>query len=210
MTTRRIAVGVMMLLVAALMTACEGRSCLPGSVSTTAPVTSASGATTSTTARPPSTTIPPTTTSTSTTSTTIPTTTTTLGPLEAYRAEMRAWRNRYGAELGKSYGVIGAMRDPVRPSAEEVQAATDLDLVLADMVDDLEDIKPPPVLAATHAAYLDSMQEMADGAHDLSEAMKGKRAIRTLAAMTTLAVAWEKGEPARTALESALGFSLSG
>jgi hypothetical protein len=130
--------------------------------------------------------------------------------MEAYRAEMRVWRDAYGAELEESYTIISSMRDPVHPSAQEVQAAVDLDLVLAEMVDELGDIQPPPGLSATHAEYLQSMTEMSDGAHDLAEAMKAEKAMRTVAAMTGLVVTWEEGEPARTALESALGFSLSG
>lgn len=122
---------------------------------------------------------------------------------------MRAWKNTYAADLEASYTVISAMRDPLSPSPEEVQAAKDLDALLVDMVADLERIEPPPESASLHAEYLASLKDLAKGAHKLADAMEDGATFRIMSAITSIARAWTKGEPERTALEQALGFSLS-
>jgi len=201
----------MLLLALLCVGGCADLSCSPQPVGETEDVatgTESTGASASTTRPSTATTEPSTTTTNSTTTTS--STTTTLGPMDAYRAEMRAWRDEYSPRLSGSYTAISTMRDPMHPSATEIQAAADLDRVLSAMASELEGIKPPAHVSSTHAEYLASMEEMAEGAHDLSEAMKNGKAFRTVSAMTAFAVSWEKGEPARTALESTLGFSLSG
>ena len=81
--------------------------------------------------------------STTTLATTTSSTTTTLGPVDAYKAEMRAWKNAYAADMARYYTVVSGMKNPLRPSAAEIQAAKDLDTLLGDMVNDLEDIESP-------------------------------------------------------------------
>ena len=61
----------------------------------------------------------------------------------------------------------------------------------------------------THADYLASMKELAEGVHDLAEALDAGKSYRIVKAIADIAVTWEEGEPARTAMEQALGFSLS-
>lgn len=215
MIARRICLGALVLLVALATPACSGLSCSeePGSI--ISPVASAGFATSSiavagTTAPVTSTALVTTTSSTTTTSTTsTSTTTTTLSPLEAYKVEMRAWKNEYAGDLESSYQVISTMRNMLSPSPEQIQAAQDLDALLADMVADLEDIRPPPELSSMHADYLASLKELAHGAHKLADAMEDGATLRTMTAITNIATVWSKGEPERTALEQALGFSLS-
>ena len=122
---------------------------------------------------------------------------------------MRAWKNKYAADLEASYSVISSMRDPLSPSQEEIQAAKDLDALLVDMTADLERIQPPLELASTHAEYLASLKDLAKGAHKLADAMEDGSALRAMSAITSIATAWARGEPGRTAMEQALGFSLS-
>jgi hypothetical protein len=122
---------------------------------------------------------------------------------------MRARKNKYAADVEKSYQVISGMRNPLNPSEEEIQAAKNLDALMDGMVSDLADIQPTPELASTHADYLASLRKLAGGAHDLAQALEDDAAFRTLAAITSIAVACDQGTPARTALEQALGFSLS-
>lgn len=216
MAARRTCLGTVLLLVVLLASACDGLSCSPERGSIISPIASAGFVTTSmaatgTTSTPAtvSTTTASTASTTTTSSTTTSTTSTTLDPFETYRAEMRAWKNTYAADLEESYTVISAMRDPLSPSAEEVQAAKDLDALLADMVADLERIQPPPEWASTHAEYLASLKDLAGGAHKLADAMEDEAALRIMSAITGIASAWARGEPERTTLEQTLGFSLS-
>ena len=213
MAARRTCLGTVLLLVALLASACDGLSCSPERGSIISPIASAGFVTTSmaatgTTSTPA--TVSTTTASTASTTTTSSTTTsTTLDPFETYRAEMRAWKNTYAPDLEASYTVISAMRDPLSPSAEEIQAAKDLDALLADMVADLERIQPPPEWASTHAEYLASLKDLAGGAHKLADAMEDGATLRIMSAITGIASAWARGEPERTTLEQTLGFSLS-
>ena len=130
--------------------------------------------------------------------------------MDAYKAEMRAWKNTYAADMARYYQIVSGMKNPLRPSATEVQAAKDLDVLLSDMVRDLEGIRPPAGYANPHAEYLASMKELAEGVHDLAEALDDGKSYQTLKAIADIAVTWEQGKPARTTMESALGFSLSG
>lgn len=122
---------------------------------------------------------------------------------------MRAWKNRYAAQVEANYAVISSMKNPLKPSQAEIQAAKDLDAALAGMVGDLERIPPPSELSSIHSDYLASLEELSDGAHELAGAMEDGAAFRIVAAMTDLAVAWNEGSAEREALEQALGFSLS-
>jgi hypothetical protein len=112
--------------------------------------------------------------------------------------------------MARYYAVVSGMRNPLRPSAAEIQAAKDLDALLGDMVNDLEDIEPPARYMNIHADYLASMKELAEGVHDLAGALDDGKSYQTIKAIADIAVTWEQGKPARTTMESALGFSLSG
>ena len=188
---------VVLLLVALAVAGCGEWSCSVGSTSTSTSVTA--GASTTTTI--------PTTTTASTTTTS--TTSTPLSPLETYRAEMRAWKNTYAADLAAGYAVISKMQILKTPSQQEIQAAKDLDESLGDMVSDLEDIQPPPELSSAHAEYLASLKDLAEGVHELALALEDGKAWKSVGAVATIAAAWERGTPARNTLEQALGFSLA-
>jgi hypothetical protein len=190
---------VVLLLVALGVAGCGEWSCTVGSSSTSTSVTS--GASTTTT--------PTTTTASTTTSTASTTTSTTLSPLDTYKVKMRAWKNTYAADLAASYAVISKMGILGTPSQEEIQAAKDLDEAMGGMVRDLENIQPPPQLSAAHAEYLASLKDLAEGVHELAQALEDGKSWRSVGAIATIAAAWEAGTPARTTLEQALGFSLS-
>ncbi len=191
---------VVLLLVALAVAGCGEWSCSIGSTSTSTSVTA--GASTTTT-------IPTTTTASTTTTSTTSTTSTTLSLLETYKVEMRAWKNTYAADLAAGYAVISKMQILNTPSQQEIQAAKDLDESLGDMVSDLEDIQPPPELSSAHAEYLASLKDLAEGVHELALALEDGKAWKSVGAVATIAAAWERGTPARTTLEQALGFSLA-
>lgn len=208
MNAKWVCPAVLLLLLALFVSGCVDVSCAtwsdqPAGTGGMPAVTSGSGRTTTSLASQPGYTDSSSTTSTSTT-------TTTLSPLEAYKAEMRAWRDEYGAELSRDYSIVSGMKSPLKPTDQEIQAAKDLDELLAAMVDDLEDVEAPPELAERHAEYLSSTEDMAKGVHQLAEALSDGKTYKTLTAIATIAAAWEKGEPAREGLEAELGFSLSG
>ena len=208
MRLRYLSVGIVLVLTVFTTTGCVDVFHWWRSAHVAAPDTTAGKATTTTTrtaATAPTTTSTISTTTTSTTSTT----STTLSRLENYRAEMRAWKNRYAASLQAGYPVISSMRNPLRPSEEEIQAAKDLDRSLSSMVRDLRAIQPPPELSSAHAAYLASLEDLAGGVHDLATALDEGEATRSFAAMAAIASAWQEGAAARSTLEKALGFSLS-
>lgn len=207
-----------LILVAIVLVASDrgGISCAdssdPENTETTAPSTVST--TVATTTEPPTTTTEPTTTTTTepptTTTTARPTTTTTLSALGTYRAEMRAWKNRHSEDLEAGYAAMTSLSDPNNPTAQEVQAAKDLDSAMTGMVADLAAIQPPPLLAAAHAGYLASLNKMAAGVHDLALALQEGKALRAYAAMAAIGLAWQEGAPHRAMLEAALGFSVSG
>jgi hypothetical protein len=202
MKLKSIGLGAVLLAAALAVTGCTGLSCGGGSGATTESVT--------TTVSTTSTTLAPTTTSSSTTTTSsTSTTSTTLSALGAYQADMRAWADKYGPGLAQAYSVMSGANF-TNPTAEQVQAAKDLDSLMGPMVNDLKAIQAPPDLASAHADFLASLKRMAGGAHDLSQGLQNKQSLLSLAAVATIAAAWQQGTPARTTLEQALGFSLSG
>ena len=91
-----------------------------------------------------------------------------------------------------------------------MQAAKDLDAAMGPMVGDLKTIQAPPDLAQAHADFAASLDKMAGGVHNLAQAMQQGKSLQALAAAATVAAAWQQGTAARTTLEQALGFSLSG
>ena len=193
----RVKVTVLALLLAAVSFAaagCDGLSC--------------SGPKTDTTATTP-TTLAPTTTTLAPTTTTSSTTTTTLSPSEAYRLAMKGWADAYGPGLSQAYSVMSGANF-VNPTPEQIQAAKDLDTLMARMVPDLQAIQAPSELASAHAGFLASLQKMSAGVHDLSVALENGRGFSALTAVAKVAAAWQEGAAARAALEQALGFSLSG
>ncbi|MBN1632508.1 MAG: hypothetical protein JW990_22345, partial [Thermoleophilia bacterium] len=121
----------------------------------------------------------------------------------------RDWKNTYAADMARYYKAVSGMKNPLKPSAAEVQAAKNLDALLADMVRDLEVIKAPARYMNLHADYLASMKELAQGVHDLAQALDDGTSYQIVKAIADIAITWEEDEPARTAMEQALGFSLS-
>jgi hypothetical protein len=147
------------------------------------------------------TTLPPTTTSS--------TTSTTLSPMDTYRAAMKVWAATYGPGLSQAYSVIRGANF-MSPTAAQVQAAKDLDALMSRMIPDLRSIDAPPEVSQAHADFLASLEKMAEGVHDLSQAFQEGRGLMAVAAAAAIAAAWQEGSSARSTLEQVLGFSLSG
>jgi len=122
---------------------------------------------------------------------------------------MRAWKNTYAADMARHYETVKGMKNPLWPSQTEVQAAKDLDALLDRMVGDLGRIKPPARYSNPHADYLASLDELSGKVHDLAVALDDGKSVQIVKAIAEIAVTWERGEPARVAMERALGFSLS-
>jgi hypothetical protein len=154
-------------------------------------------------------TVAPTTTTLAPTTTTSSTTTTTLSPAEAYRLAMKGWADEYGPGLSQAYSVMSGANF-VNPTPAQIQAAKDLDALMARMVPDLQAIQAPPELASAHAGFLSSLQKMSAGVHDLAVALENGQGLSALAAVAKVAAAWQEGGASRATLEQALGFSLSG
>jgi hypothetical protein len=122
---------------------------------------------------------------------------------------MKTWADTYGPGLSQAYQVMSGANF-TNPTPQQVQAAKDLDALMGPMVADLKAIQAPPDLAPSHAGFLASLEKMAGGVHDLALALEQGQSLRALSAVATVAAAWQQGTQARTALEQALGFSLSG
>jgi len=189
-----------LLLVAFAVAGCSGLSCSGASPEATTETVATTLSTTTTT-------LAPTTTTSSTTTTS--TTSTTLSALEAYRVAMKAWADKYGPGLAQAYAVMSGTNF-TSPTPAQIQAAKDLDVALGEMIKDLKVIQAPPDLSSAHAGFLASLEKMAVGVHDLAQALEQGQSLRALGAVAAIAGAWQEGTAARTTLEQALGFSLSG
>lgn len=195
-----IALVLALLLVVFAAAGCTGLSC-----SAASPQTTTEGVTT--TLSTTTTTLVPTTTTSSTTTTS--TTSTTLSALEAYRVAMKAWADMYGPGLASAYAAMSGVNF-TNPTPAQIQAAKDLDTALTAMAGDLKAIQAPPDLAQAHADFQASLEKMAAGVHELSQAMQQGQMLQALGAAAKVATAWQEGAAARATLEQALGFSLSG
>jgi len=191
-----------LLLVAFAVAGCSGLSCSGGSPEATTETVATTVSTTTTT-------LAPTTTTSSTTTSTTSTTSTTLSALEAYRVAMKAWADKYGPGLAQAYAVMSGTNF-TNPTPAQIQAAKDLDVALGEMIKDLRVIQAPPDLSPAHAGFLASLEKMAGGVHTLAQALQQGQSLQALGAVAAIAGAWQEGTAARTTLEQALGFSLSG
>jgi hypothetical protein len=187
-------------LIAFAVGGCSGLSCSGGASATTTQSVATTLSTTTTTLAPTTTTFSTTTTS---------TTSTTLSALEAYRVAMKAWSDTYGPGLAQAYAALSGVSF-TNPTPAQVQAIKDLDAAMGPMVGDLKAIQAPPDLAQAHADFAASLDKMAGGVHSLSQAMQQGQGLQALTAAAGVAAAWQQGAAARTTLEGALGFSLSG
>lgn len=188
-----------LLLVAFAAAGCTGLSCFAASSEATTETVATTLSTTTTT-------LAPTTTSSTTTTSTTPTT---LSALEAYRVAMKAWADKYGPGLAQAYTVMSGTNF-TNPTPAQIQAAKDLDVAMGEMIKDLKIIQAPPDLSSAHADFLASLEKMAGGVHDLSQSLQQGQGLLSLGAVATIAAVWQQGAAARTTLEQALGFSLSG
>lgn len=200
MKMKPIGMVITLLLVAFAVTGCSGLSCSGASSESTTKSVATTLSTTTTTLAP---------TTTTSSSTTTSTTSTTLSALEAYRAAMRTWADTYGPGLAQAYAVMSGTNF-TKPTPEQIQAAKDLDVLMGDMIKDLKPIQAPPDLAIAHAGFLASLEKMSVGVHDLAQSLEQGQSLLSLGAVAKIAAAWQEGTAARTTLEQALGFSLSG
>jgi hypothetical protein len=210
MGPRRVLTGVFLVLVVAFSAGCGDFSCW---VDLTAP-SSPSGegvqaAHTSTTRGTTTTTTP------ALTATTIrpaPTTTTALSALDVYKADMRVWRDTYGDDMEAGYNVLGAMRNPLSPSDEEVAAARALADTMDGLVADLERIQAPADLASAHADYAAALEDMHAGVDRLANALEDGGLMGTINVTRAFAAIYSANEDMQepqAILEQALGFSIT-
>jgi hypothetical protein len=202
MNMKHVGMVLALLLVAFAAAGCSGPSCSGAFPEATTETVATTISTTTTT-------LAPTTTTTTSSTTTTSTTSTTLSALEAYRVAMKAWADKYGPGLAQAYTVMSGTNF-TNPTPEQIQASKDLDVALGEMIKDLKIIQAPPDLSSAHAGFLASLEKMAGGVHDLSQSLQQGQGLLSLGAVATVAAAWQEGAAARTTLEQALGFSLSG
>lgn len=208
MSAGRVSLGAVLVLLTVSLTACDGLSCwtdLPPTGNTLPPVTAAA-----------STTAPPATVATSTTLSpaTGASTTTTVqaSALDIYRDQMRAWKNRYAADMQENYNILSDMSNPLEPTDQQVKAARTLADLMDDLVADLKAVQAPVELSSAHAAYVASLDDMHGGVDRLAAGLENggfMGSIDIARAFTTIYAADRDGNEPRTALEQALGFSLT-
>jgi predicted small secreted protein len=188
MKRRRFAIGiaVCLVLLAVVLTGCGETAAGPtttspsGTAATTAAVTSSSATTAAANA-------------------------TALGK---YKDEMKAWVDKYDAELTKSVEVLGTITDPMTATEDQIKGARAFQSLMAKAASDLQEIQPPADLASDHKAYADGVTTMSVGLAKYVKAMEDASTTGLADALASMSVS-EQINQAETALEQVLGFKLS-
>ena len=128
--------------------------------------------------------------------------------LDEYKGEMKAWVDRYDAELNKAVAVLETITDPMNATEEQIKGAQDFADLASEAASGLEDIQPPADLASAHQAYLDGLKTLTQGVQQYVKAMEARSSSALAEAMTSMSVG-PQIEQAETALEQALGFKLT-
>jgi hypothetical protein len=128
--------------------------------------------------------------------------------LAKYKSDMKAWVDKYDAELTKKVDVLGTITDPLKATPEQIKGAKDFQSLMAEAASDLQDIKAPADLASNHKAYADGVTTMSSGLQKYTKAMEDASADELADALASMSVS-EQINQAETALEQALGFKLS-
>jgi uncharacterized phage infection (PIP) family protein YhgE len=128
--------------------------------------------------------------------------------LATYKAEMKAWVDKYDAELTKRVDVLGTITDPLKATPEQIKGVKDFQSLMAEAASDLQDIKPPADLASDHKAYADGVTTMSIGLQKYTKAMEDASADELADAMTSMSASDQIAQ-AEATLEQALGFKLT-
>ena len=121
---------------------------------------------------------------------------------------MKAWVDKYDAELTKRVDVLGTITDPMNATKDQINGAKDFQSLMAKAASDLQGIHPPADLAADHKAYADGVNTMSSGLVKYVKAMEDASPSGLADAMASMSVS-DQINQAETALEQALGFKLS-
>lgn len=157
---------------------------------------------------PSTTSVAPTTTAAPTT--TVAPTTTAGDAMEAYKAAMKEWQDLNGPSFAAGAEAMGAIDDPLTATEDDVKAMEDFAGAIESAAKGLADIKPPAQLSSAHQEYGSTLDGMAKGLVQLGQAVKARNMTGIMEVVTAMGEFTEKGTPARTTLEEALGFTLSG
>ena len=130
------------------------------------------------------------------------------GTLDNYKKDMKAWVDKYEAELTQRVAVLETITDPLAATDEQIKGAQDFVDLASAAASALEDIKPPEDLASAHQTYVDGAKTMTQGVQQFVQAMKDKSSSELSAAMKAMS-AGDQIQQAETTLEQALGFKLT-
>ncbi|MFH1485211.1 MAG: hypothetical protein ABIH46_03995 [Chloroflexota bacterium] len=128
--------------------------------------------------------------------------------LAKYKTDMKAWVDKYDADLTKKVAVLETILDPLNATEDQIQGTKDFTNLAAEAASSLEDIQPPADLASAHQAYTGGLKTMITGLQQYAKAMEEKSASGLADAMASMSVSDQIGQ-AETTLEQALGFKLS-
>jgi hypothetical protein len=128
--------------------------------------------------------------------------------LAKYKADMKAWVDKYDAELTKRVDVLGTITDPMNASKDQIRGAKDFQSLMSEAASDLQGIQPPADLSSNHKAYADGVNTMSIGLAKYIKAMEEASPSGLADAMASMSVS-DQINQAETTLEQALGFKLS-
>jgi len=128
--------------------------------------------------------------------------------LAKYKDDMKAWVDKYDAELTTKVAVLGTITDPMNATKDQIKGAKDFQSLVAEAASELQGIQPPADLASEHKAYADGVNGMSIGLTKYIKAMEEASTSGLADAMASMSVT-SQIDQAETTLEQALGFKLS-
>lgn len=128
--------------------------------------------------------------------------------LGKYKVDMKAWVDKYDADLTEKVAVLGTIMDPMNATEDQIKGTKDFARLAAEAASSLKDIQPPADLASAHQAYAGGLNTMITGLQQYAKAMEEKSASGLADAMASMSVSGQIDQ-AETTLEQALGFKLS-
>lgn len=144
------------------------------------------------------------------TSTTRVTPTTEADALEAYKVKMKEWQGEHDTRIKEGAEAMSAIADPFTATEDDIKAMSQFADAIRAAANGLQDIEPPADLSSAHSEYRSTLETMAQGLGDLTQAIKDQDLSGLMEALSALEAGTESGTSARDTLEGALGFSLVG
>jgi len=111
---------------------------------------------------------------------------TTVSALDAYKLQMKEWRDKHEARMESATESLDALDNPLLASDEDIKGLKDFAGVLDDVGGDLKDIEPPADLSTAHADYVATFNDMAQALGQLAEALKDKSLEAVLAVVSAM------------------------